>query len=327
MSESTRIQIRCGPEQKQRWVEAAGGARKMSAWAKEVLDREARVSMEVLLPFITDERWDLDEAVDHYLYSKERDALEEEPDGKALGETSETASAEVAPEGSSSNVEFGHRLGEGPVESGEHDPLPVDTGPSPDRMVVERLWLRDGELNHLPGPNPGTPYTACGLDAGLMRSVMIPEDHAGVWCNACIAAEIFEERDTIVFNGLNEDPIVRPDIDSMHVEPQGDFRTHVATAGASPTVEVDPDDDTNPEPEDPVDFTMLEPERALTGEGGVEMAPLHDGAIAGKEPERAPAAAPPSPPAVNALQPTCVNALMHWKLTTGETCRYCGGQA
>jgi hypothetical protein len=56
----------------------------------------------------------------------------------------------------------------------------------------------------------------------------------------------------------------------------------------------DPYDDTNPEPEDPVD---LEPPRMLEADA----------------------------PARPTLSPVCTNAAMHWRLVAGETCRYCGG--
>lgn len=41
---------------------------------------------------------------------------------------------------------------------------------------------------HLPGANPGVPYTACGLDAGAMLKQDRPSDHAGLWCHGCMVA-------------------------------------------------------------------------------------------------------------------------------------------
>lgn len=45
---------------------------------------------------------------------------------------------------------------------------------------------RDGSLCHLPGANPGTPYTACGLDAGAMMREDRPITWAALWCTACM---------------------------------------------------------------------------------------------------------------------------------------------
>ncbi len=44
----------------------------------------------------------------------------------------------------------------------------------------------DGRLLHFPGPNPGTPYTSCGVDAGAMRRAERPITWAGVWCTECM---------------------------------------------------------------------------------------------------------------------------------------------
>lgn len=52
------------------------------------------------------------------------------------------------------------------------------------------LVLRERGLLHRPGPNPGTPFTVCGLDAGGMVREERPDDHAGIWCQACWRAEV-----------------------------------------------------------------------------------------------------------------------------------------
>ncbi len=49
------------------------------------------------------------------------------------------------------------------------------------------VYLDQGLL-HLPGANPGTPYTICGLDAGLMERQERPVTWAGMWCTACMRA-------------------------------------------------------------------------------------------------------------------------------------------
>lgn len=48
----------------------------------------------------------------------------------------------------------------------------------------------DNGLLHLPGPNPGTPYTICGLDAGLMQWQERPITWAGMWCTACMQGAV-----------------------------------------------------------------------------------------------------------------------------------------
>jgi hypothetical protein len=109
--------------------------------------------------------------------------------------------------------------------------------------------------------------------------------------------------------------------------------------GFTPTVEferpdVDLFDDTNPEPEDPVDLEpprMLEADESAYGGGGRNNVILSvPGAENVTSVERENARSPEqptstSPPAASALSPVCVNAAMHWKLVAGETCRYCGG--
>lgn len=44
--------------------------------------------------------------------------------------------------------------------------------------------------HHLPGPNPGTPYTLCGLDAGAMKRDEHPISHAALWCSDCFRAKL-----------------------------------------------------------------------------------------------------------------------------------------
>lgn len=51
------------------------------------------------------------------------------------------------------------------------------------------LVYDSGNLLHLPGATPGTPYTICGLDAGLMLHKERPMTWAGVWCSACLRHE------------------------------------------------------------------------------------------------------------------------------------------
>ncbi len=48
------------------------------------------------------------------------------------------------------------------------------------------LVYKDSGLLHLPGPNPGTPYTRCGLDAGTMKREARPVTWAGMWCSECM---------------------------------------------------------------------------------------------------------------------------------------------
>ncbi len=48
------------------------------------------------------------------------------------------------------------------------------------------LVYKDANLLHLPGPNPGTSYTRCGLDAGAMEREERPVTWAGVWCTECM---------------------------------------------------------------------------------------------------------------------------------------------
>ena len=46
----------------------------------------------------------------------------------------------------------------------------------------------DGHVLHIAGPNPGTPYTQCGLDAGAMLRKQRPIEWAGFWCAPCVEA-------------------------------------------------------------------------------------------------------------------------------------------
>lgn len=50
-------------------------------------------------------------------------------------------------------------------------------------------FLDDGRTLHLLGPNPGTQYTACMLDAGLMRRVEHDEERCATWCRTCFEIE------------------------------------------------------------------------------------------------------------------------------------------
>jgi hypothetical protein len=55
--------------------------------------------------------------------------------------------------------------------------------------LVQEGWnvYRDQHgVNHLPGPRPGTPYTACGVDAGAMTLRYHDPLWAGVWCTDCL---------------------------------------------------------------------------------------------------------------------------------------------
>lgn len=45
---------------------------------------------------------------------------------------------------------------------------------------------RYGEI-HLYGPNPGTPYTACGLDAGSMLKCEQRVNSPATWCSKCVS--------------------------------------------------------------------------------------------------------------------------------------------
>lgn len=54
------------------------------------------------------------------------------------------------------------------------------------KLDIDFRVYRDGPLTHLLGPNPGTPYTMCGLDAGAMELRLHPPDIAAIWCTACM---------------------------------------------------------------------------------------------------------------------------------------------
>ena len=45
---------------------------------------------------------------------------------------------------------------------------------------------RDGPLTHFAGPNPGTPYTQCGRDAGLMLPDFARASEKARWCMECL---------------------------------------------------------------------------------------------------------------------------------------------
>ncbi len=69
----------------------------------------------------------------------------------------------------------------------------------PERMSAEAqgaetmLVYREAGKNHLPGPNGGTPLTACGLDAGAMERREHPISNAALWCSDCFAALTTQE--------------------------------------------------------------------------------------------------------------------------------------
>lgn len=52
-------------------------------------------------------------------------------------------------------------------------------------MTEWNVYRDERGTNHLPGPNPGTPYTLCMLDAGLMIRYYHNPDYAGKWCSDC----------------------------------------------------------------------------------------------------------------------------------------------
>lgn len=54
--------------------------------------------------------------------------------------------------------------------------------------------LDDGRLLHLAGPNPGTLYTRCGVDAGLMNRTQVEDDVCGTWCAACLMKDAAEPK-------------------------------------------------------------------------------------------------------------------------------------
>jgi hypothetical protein len=53
----------------------------------------------------------------------------------------------------------------------------------------------DGRVLHFPGANPGTQYTLCGLDTGLMKHEHRPIEWAGIWCSACMRSAIGKENE------------------------------------------------------------------------------------------------------------------------------------
>jgi hypothetical protein len=54
-------------------------------------------------------------------------------------------------------------------------------------MTEETMVVyKERDLLHLPGPNPGTPYTACGLDAGMFSRREHPVTNAALWCSECM---------------------------------------------------------------------------------------------------------------------------------------------
>lgn len=57
-------------------------------------------------------------------------------------------------------------------------------------MQETMLCYVEGSKHHLPGPNPGTPYTVCGLDAGAMQRDEHPITHAALWCSDCMRAHL-----------------------------------------------------------------------------------------------------------------------------------------
>lgn len=50
------------------------------------------------------------------------------------------------------------------------------------------VYRDDLGCHHLPGPNPGTQYTKCLLDTGVMERREHPSTHAALWCGDCFRA-------------------------------------------------------------------------------------------------------------------------------------------
>lgn len=55
-------------------------------------------------------------------------------------------------------------------------------------MTAAVVYMAAGVL-HLPGPNPGTPYTLCIVDAGAMQRLERTGEWQGSWCSECLAAQ------------------------------------------------------------------------------------------------------------------------------------------
>lgn len=424
----TRLQLRCSAEQKEAW-EAAAGPGNLSSWIRDVLDREASPDKD---DDAARERFeergeatgymagpplaDGDEIEDSSgrtfrVYAIEPDEkgdpkveqVEEEPDGKALGETPppgpDAASAQVAPEGSSSTARpcphpddctalgcagvcdepitrrlregapdplgldpgipstgqelreadrlldqspafAEHALAAGELRSAAADleqaevPAPISTealdavigrlfpGETPESLMSEYegtehdfnnflawlVWRHDRESEPVaPGGGAGTPseeradVAQPGFDPGSVLPV--GEDVSGdspATCGLCgketsvaMIAKHLEDEHGIDPREIADAPVV--DNTPDHFE--GNLAANIAGGrGPLQTEDLLDFDDTNPEPEDPVDLpapTMLEADRTPT---------------------------PTQQPS-----PTCVNAAMHWRLTAGESCRFCGG--
>jgi hypothetical protein len=296
----TRLQLRCSPDQKERWMAAAGGDGNLSEWIRDTLDREAEK------PGGTPGRT-------RWIGPLGDGAVEEGPDGKALGETPDEATAQVAPDGSSSTVEEDAVGTSGEAEP--DPPLPGEPGGSSSTLTEE------GGVNQSSSGDHGqemSPLSSGENDRSSRTSASTSPPAVSAAVPAPIQAASLDIVVQRLFPGVKTEDLTAEYESTEHEfndflgwltwRHERDESTRIvdeAVYGFSVTkngeridpasIEAyDPDDDTNPEPEDPVD---LEPPRMLEAE-------QHQRPT---------------------LSPVCVNAAMHWKLVAGETCRYCGG--
>jgi hypothetical protein len=343
----SRIQIRCSDEQKERWTVAAGGPGKLSDWLRATLDREAaqvagdgEAGPEGVVP-VPEERLTEDEILDNAAKDGEFDPVKT-PEERRLREFVESYPDPYPSGPSDERVKTPDEFFKGveqyfPQQTFDEvwaayagslpDDATVSTAGFRDfcaARVAERTLDIDGlSLRPLPGETAEET-----VDRVVAAATTIPEIEAypdddtlhrlyhprhwpenrgkpeTEWVTEHPLAGIVDDEQFDVARGakvIDLEPMSTLEIAKQYVA-SPEFKAEVDEALGVTSIPLY--DDTAPEPEDPLDFPaprMLEAEKP-------------------PPPVTAPLTGP-------ALSPECVNAVLHWKLAAGESCRYCGGVA
>jgi hypothetical protein len=344
----TRMQLRCSPDQKERWERAAGGAGSLSAWIRDVLDRAAaatesgmtssvRADADATAPDSVSEEKDPDTPGPSLYDLHDGDVIRDRSTGAAFRVYAENPGGTPSRSSWSVPLRDGDELedaagrvfrvyqvedvngavGEEPVGTNGDEPGPVSGEPGGSSSTL----TEEGGVNHSSSDHDGqemSPLPSGENDRSSRTSASTSPPAVSAAVPAPIQAASLDIVVQRLFPGVKTEDLTAEYESTEHEfndflgwltwRHERDESTRIvdeAVYGFSVTkngeridpasIEAyDPDDDTNPEPEDPVD---LEPPRMLEAE-------QHQRPT---------------------LSPVCVNAAMHWKLVAGETCRYCGG--
>jgi hypothetical protein len=361
----TRMQLRCSPDQKERWERAAGGAGSLSAWIRDVLDRAAaatesgmtssvRADADATAPDSVSEEKDPDTPGPSLYDLHDGDVIRDRSTGAAFRVYAENPGGTPSRSSWSVPLRDGDELedaagrvfrvyqvedvngavGEEPVGTNGDEPGPVSGEPGGSSSTL----TEEGGVNHSSSDHDGqemSPLPSGENDRSSRTSASTSPPAVSAAVPAPIQAASLDIVVQRLFPGVKTEDLMAEYESTDH-----EFNDFLGWLTWRHEQDVINDVDTFFEPVKLTDAQRRQQQdrrsRRCSTTGSTPMRRhclVRGGSLTTT---RTPNPKTPlisnhhacskrTAPARPTLSPVCVNAAMHWKLVAGETCRYCGG--